>query len=59
VNQDQWLDAATTGIVFSLGDTQIDLTWMGSFNEEWKPLERWCAKTETYFRRFFPKDLPS
>jgi hypothetical protein len=34
VNQDQWLDAATTGIVFSLGDTRIDLTWMVSFNEE-------------------------
>ncbi len=55
VSPDQWLDAATTGIVFSLGDTHIDLTWMGSFNEEWKPLEKWCGKTETYFRRFFPE----
>lgn len=56
VSQDQLLDAAATGILFSLGDTQIDLTWTGSFNEEWKPLEKWMAKTETYFRRFFPQD---
>jgi hypothetical protein len=53
-SSDMILDAAHIGIDFFKGDTQVELSWMGSFEGAYKGLERWMAKAEKGFDQFFP-----
>ena len=57
-SSDQILDAALIGISFTNGDSSVDLSWMSSFEDQYKDLERWMADVEKQFARFFP-DVPS
>ena len=53
-SSDQILDAALVGISFANGDTSVDLSWMGSFEDQYKDLERWMSDAKKQFARFLP-----